>query len=61
MAVMEAAIFEALWRHTAQIKNAKLWRVFKNIFATYLYRCLIRMTSNHFPQNKPNLLEEQPL
>ena len=34
---------------------------FKNIFATDIYRYLILVTSNHFPQNKPNSWEEQPL
>ena len=39
MAVMDAAIFQALWRHTTQIKYAKpIIKDFKNIFATYFYR-----------------------
>ena len=63
MAVMDAAIFEALWRHTAEIKYAKpnYKEYFKNNFTADFYRCLNVVTSNHFPQNKPNLWEEQPL
>ena len=29
MAVMDAALFEALWRHTAQIKYAKIIKGFQ--------------------------------
>ena len=58
MTVMDAAISEALWRHTAQIFKTKLW-VFKNIFDTDFYSCLILVTNNHLVQDKPNLWEEQ--
>ena len=35
MAVIDAALMRALWRHTAQIKYAKpIIKVFKNNFAT---------------------------
>ena len=38
MAVMDVAIFEALWRHTAQIKYAKPnYKGFSRILATNLY------------------------
>ena len=52
MAVMDAAIFEALWRHTAQVNmQNQIMRGFQEYFATCLcfYRCLILVTINHFP------------
>ena len=57
MAVMDAAIFEALWRHTAQIKYAK--RNYLGVPRIILLQIFIYLI--HFPQNKQNLREEQPL
>ena len=53
MAVMVAAIFEALGRQTAQIKYAK--PNYKGFFATNF------ISMFNYPQNKPNLWELQPL
>ena len=62
MAAMDAAIFEALWRHTAQIKYAKSnYKDFQEYFCYRFDICLILVTSNHFPQNKPNLWNDLPL
>ena len=64
MAVMDAAICEALWRHTAQInfEYAKPnYEGFSRIVCYIFYRCLILVTLNYFPQNKPNIREEEPL
>ena len=59
MAVIDAAIFEALWRHTAQIKYAKSnYKGFQEYFCYRFDICLILVTSNRFPQNKPNLWKD---
>ena len=63
MAAIDAAIFEALWRHTTQIKYAKpnYEGFFEDFFfATNFCRRLILVTRNHFSQNKPSLWEEEP-
>ena len=62
MADMDAAIFEAcdVTQPKSNMRN-QIIKSFQEYFATDFYRCLILVTSNNFPQNKPNLWEEHSL
>ena len=53
MAVVDAALFAALWRHTALLKlQNQIIKGFQQYFATIFCRCSILVTSKLFPQNK---------